>query len=359
VNEEGARALVTRAHAFGVRLLSVAVWADSGGGKACRNDLQRLRSGIAAVGRPSMELVVKIGRAGRTSLGALQEDVAYALKQLGTAYLDVVMLCALGPGRKGGNIEGAVRNMGALLGSGVVRAVGICASTAQELRRACSTGVVHVVETEFSLWCRERAARGLMDECARRGVRLLARAPLGPSAFAPGAERAHAGAESDDADQIAAVADFGASIGCSLRQVALAYLNTFSPMVTAIPSAASVAQIDEHLAARTVVLTEQQMQHLNALVPTRCGPPVTATGKGKKARKQGNRNNRRRTHGRSGSCDSSVSTSSTRAGDLDSPTVSEAPSDCSLSSRMSMPDVHECADDGIGADGGRGAAALS
>jgi diketogulonate reductase-like aldo/keto reductase len=300
-----------------------------------------------------LELVVKIGRAGRTSPGALQADVAYALKELGTAYLDVVMLCALRPGEK---IEAVMRHLGALLGSGVVRAVGICASTAQDLRRARNAGVVHVVEAEFSLWCREPAARALVDECARRGVRLLARAPFGrSSAFAPGAERAHAGAESDDADQIAAVADFGASIGCSLRQVALAYLNTFSPTVTAIPCAASVAQFDEHLAARTVVLTEQQMQHLDALVPMRCGPPVTAAGKGKKARKQGNRNNQRR-RGRSGSCGSSVSTSSTRARDLDSPTVSEAPSDCSLSSQMSMLDVYACADDGstrIAPDGGR------
>jgi aryl-alcohol dehydrogenase-like predicted oxidoreductase len=136
------------------------------------------------------------------------------------------------------------------------------------------------VQTEYSLWTRNPEI-AVLDACRALGTTLVAFSPLARG-FLPGTLRDVSGFDAKDirramprfapsnyAENLAlldGVAEVAREAGCSLAQLALAWLLHRGEHVLPIPGTTSIAHLEENLAAAQVTLTPAQMQRLDTLV---------------------------------------------------------------------------------------------
>ena len=200
-----------------------------------------------------------------------------ALKRLRT---DVIDLYYLHRWDRSVPIEDSVGALGELVGEGKIRAVGLSEVSAATLRRAHAVHPIAAVQTEYSLWTRN-AEIAVLDTCREIGAAFVAFSPLARG-FLPGTLRDVSGFDAKDIrramprfapsnyaanlallDGVAAVAQ---EAGCSLAQVALAWLLHRGDHVLPIPGTTSVAHLEENLGAASVTLTDAQMRRLEAAI---------------------------------------------------------------------------------------------
>lgn len=98
-----------------------------------------------------------------------------SLQRLGTDVIDIYYLHRVDPGVP---IEETVGAMGELVRRGKARWIGLCEAGAQTLERAHREHPVAVLQTEYSLWCRE-VEQDILPACKALGVGYVAYAPLG------------------------------------------------------------------------------------------------------------------------------------------------------------------------------------
>jgi aryl-alcohol dehydrogenase-like predicted oxidoreductase len=141
--------------------------------------------------------------------------------------------------------EETVGALAALRAEGKVRHVGLSNVSAQLLRRAQALVPVVSVQNRFSL--ADRSSQDVLDECERQGIAFLPWYPLEAGGLArPGG----------------AVGRIAAAHDATAAQVALAWLLARSPVVAPIPGTASVAHLEEDVAAAELELTEEELAAL-------------------------------------------------------------------------------------------------
>lgn len=175
-------------------------------------------------------------------------------------------------------IEESVGAMGEMVAAGKVRAIGMSELTLDQLRAAHATHPVATLQSELSLWTRH-----LLDEvapwCAANDVALVPFAPLGrgfltgrfgPDAtFAEGDVRAvnprftpeALAANQPIVDAVRAVAG---RRGATPAQVALAWVLAQGDAVVPIPGSRNVAELEDNVAAASLVLTADDLAALDA-----------------------------------------------------------------------------------------------
>ncbi len=189
-------------------------------------------------------------------------------------------------------VEDSIGAMARLVEAGKVRAIGISEVSAATIRRAHGVHPLAAVQTEYSLWTRN-AEVAVLDTCRELGIAFVAFSPLARG-FLTGELRDVSGLPPKDIrlamprfqpghweknllllDGLAAVAR---EQGCTMGQLALAWLLARAPHVIPIPGTTRIDHLRENLGALDVRLSPDAVTRLDGLINTRTvsGPRYNA-----------------------------------------------------------------------------------
>jgi len=180
-------------------------------------------------------------------------------------------------------VEDSVGEMSRLVEEGKARALGLSEVSARTLRRAHAVHPIAALQSEYSLWTRNPEL-GVLDTCRELGIAFVAFSPLGRGYLA-GALRDVGTLDEKDIRRpmprflpenyaknlqlLDAVRSIAAEAGCTLAQLALAWLLRRDERVIPIPGTTSIAHLADNLGAAAVPLDTEQMARLDILVNQR------------------------------------------------------------------------------------------
>ncbi len=257
-----------------------------------RRDLRTLRHGelvgrAIADRRDKVVLATKYGLVSHAGGGPGHVDsspdnvrtaVEGSLRRLGTDHIDLLYQHRVDPRTP---IEDAVGAAAELVEQGKVRYLGLSEAWLDTVRRAHTVHPIAALQSEYSLWTRDQEAE-MLPLLRELGIGLVAYSPLGRG-FLTGAIRSCDDLADDDfrktkprfsrdnfgrnlalADEVCVLAG---EIGATPAQVALAWLLAQGDDIVPIPGTKKVSRLEENVAADTVELTSEQVQHLTNLAP--------------------------------------------------------------------------------------------
>jgi len=180
---------------------------------------------------------------------ALTQAIEDNLRHLGLDVLDVVNLRSmLHPAKpKEGSLAPQLEALLALQARGLIRHIGLSNVTATQIAEARAMTPIVCVQNMYNL--AHRQDDELVDQLAQQGIAWVPFFPLG--GFSP--------LQSDRLNEVAA------SLNATPMQVALAWLLRRSPNILLIPGTSSPAHLQENLASRSLVLSDEVMAKLNSL----------------------------------------------------------------------------------------------
>jgi pyridoxine 4-dehydrogenase len=141
--------------------------------------------------------------------------------------------------------EDSVGELARMRDEGMIRHVGLSNVSVEELHRAQEIVPVVSVQNRYSL--ADRSSEDVLDECERQGIAFLPWYPL---------------AVGDLAQPGGSLGRIASARGATPAQVALAWLLARSPVVIPIPGTASVAHLEENVAAAQVELSDFELAAL-------------------------------------------------------------------------------------------------
>lgn len=292
VSEEQAKAVIWHAAANGVTLFNSATFYGPLNEVGYGANLRLIRKCIDGLDRSKIQLMVKIGmdtrcpveKTGsswvlRADAAALRADVDFALEQLGTDYIDIIVLCRIPTDRP---LEESIETMKALVKEGKARHIGVSEANASNIRRAHAVHPLFCIEQEWSLWTRDIEAE-IVPTCRELGIKIVAYSPLGRG-FLTGSFRSRSDMDPSDyrlkgqprfaennfdsnmalVDKVKVVAD---RKGITVGQLALAWVHAQGDDVIPIPGTSSISHLDQNLAAAHVKLTEEELKEITELFP--------------------------------------------------------------------------------------------
>jgi len=180
-------------------------------------------------------------------------------------------------------IEDSVGELARLVQDGKVRSIGLSEVSAATLRRAHAVHPIAAVQTEYSLWTRNPEI-AVLQTCKELGAAFVAFSPVArgfltdspPDAAAfdardirNGMPRFAAGNYAANLALLAGVRALATEAGCTVAQLALAWLLARGEHVLPIPGTTSVAHALENFAALQVVLSSAQLSRLDSLINDR------------------------------------------------------------------------------------------
>jgi aryl-alcohol dehydrogenase-like predicted oxidoreductase len=190
-------------------------------------------------------------------------------------------------------IEDSVGALADLVAAGKIRAIGLSEVSAATIQRAHAVHPVSAVQSEYSLWSRE-AEIAVIDTCRQIGATFVA--------FSPLARGFLCGELNDPASQLQtgdirlamprfapdnyarnlallpACQAIAGEVGCSMAQLALAWILAKQPDMVVIPGTRTIAHLEDNLGAGRVVLGADVVVRLDALIneKTVIGPRYNA-----------------------------------------------------------------------------------
>jgi aryl-alcohol dehydrogenase-like predicted oxidoreductase len=178
-------------------------------------------------------------------------------------------------------IEDTVGAMSRLVEQGKVRYLGLCEAGLETIRRAHATHPIAAVQMEYSLWTRDCEPH-LLPLLHDLGIALVAYSPLGRG-FLTGAfrsrddliptDRRHAhprfqeGNFEHNRELLPPLARIARARGCSLAEVALAWLLSRGDRVIPIPGTKRRRYLEQNACSIDVVLDEPALRALDAAFP--------------------------------------------------------------------------------------------
>ena len=189
-------------------------------------------------------------------------------------------------------VEESIGAMARLVEAGKVRAIGMSEVSAATIRRAHAVHPLAAVQTEYSLWTRN-AEVAVLDTCRELGITFVAFSPLARgfltgelrdvSALPPkdirlNMPRFQAGHWEKNLELLEPYAAVAREQGCSMGQLALAWLLARAPHVVPIPGTTRADHVRENLGALDVRLSPATIARLDGLINTRTvsGPRYNA-----------------------------------------------------------------------------------
>ncbi len=171
----------------------------------------------------------------------LREACEGSLKRLRVERIDLYQLHAPDPEVP---LEESLGALADLRAQGKIRHIGVSNVSVDELRRACAVVAVASVQNRYNVG--DRRHDPVLEECERRGIAFLPWHPLAEG----------------DADA-AVIARLVRRRAATPPQIALAWLLARSPVIAPIPGTASLAHLEENVAAADIVLTPEDMAELS------------------------------------------------------------------------------------------------
>jgi aryl-alcohol dehydrogenase-like predicted oxidoreductase len=200
-----------------------------------------------------------------------------SLKRLGVERIDLYYVHRVDPERP---IEETMEGLAALKLEGKIGHIGLCEVRAETLRRAHAVHPVTAVQTEYSLWSRDVEAE-ILPACRELGIGFVAYSPLGRG-FLTG--RFQAGSQFEAGDLRAILPRFteenatangalvdvvrtiAAGKGCTLAQVALAWLLGKGNNIVPIPGTKRLKYLEENCAAASITLSADESASLERAI---------------------------------------------------------------------------------------------
>ena len=209
---------------------------------------------------------------------AVRNFLCYSLQRLRVDYIDLYYPSRVDPNVP---IEDTVGTLGELVREGKVRHVGLSEVGPETLRRASSVHPIAMVQTEYSLWTRD-IERRVLPTCRELGVPVVAYSPLGrgfltgtfkaPGDLAQGDSRRYmprfqAGNFEHNAALVRRMEEIAGRKGCTLAQLALAWLLAQGPDIVPIPGTKRRERLEENLGALDLELSGDDLRLLNEAAP--------------------------------------------------------------------------------------------
>jgi aryl-alcohol dehydrogenase-like predicted oxidoreductase len=202
-----------------------------------------------------------------------------SLARLGVDHVDVYYLHRADPDVP---IEETIGAMAELVAAGKVRHLGVSELNPQTLRRAAGAAPLAALQSEYSLFTRDVETNGVLATARELGIALVAYAPLGRGILTGAVRSTGALAQTDLRRRIprfdpgnfernlALVDALGAIArerGCTLAQLALAWLLARGEDVVALPGCERVAHAEENARAAEIALDAATAERIGALFP--------------------------------------------------------------------------------------------
>jgi aryl-alcohol dehydrogenase-like predicted oxidoreductase len=209
--------------------------------------------------------------------GSLRAAVESSLTRLDTDRIDLFYLHRID---RDTPIEESIGALAQLVQAGKIRHIGLSECSVPTLRRAHAEHPIAAVQNEYSLWSRE-PEHGILAACRELGVGLVAYSPLGRGFLAanfrslqdlPADDNRRSQPRFQDANAehnaqvVTAIAAMAARKGCSLPQLAIAWVLAQGADVTPIPGMKTRTHLNDNLGALQVVLSGAEEQELRRLV---------------------------------------------------------------------------------------------
>ncbi|RLM00061.1 hypothetical protein CFD26_103030 [Aspergillus turcosus] len=238
--------------------------------------------------RDQIFLATKFGFVQGGKLHEINSSAAYckkacdeSLKRLGVDSIDLYYLHSPNPETP---IEETMRAMVELQKEGKIKHIGVSSVSSATLRRACKVANVVAVQTEYCVFSRDiegPTGTNLLATCRELGVAMVASCPLGRGVITSTFSKGEPVGDSDDrrpkvipkfleenrernvkvASQFAALAE---KKGCTVSQLALAWLLKQGNDIFAIPGTRRVKYLEENWGALQISLTDEEEAEIRA-----------------------------------------------------------------------------------------------
>jgi aryl-alcohol dehydrogenase-like predicted oxidoreductase len=208
----------------------------------------------------------------------VREGIDCSLRRLGTDHLDLYQLHRVDEKVPLEETWGA---MAEVVAAGKARAIGMSEATVEQLERAHAIHPVASVQSELSVWTRDRLG-DVLPWCREHDVAFIPFAPLGRGyltgtitaasfdecdfrARNPRFTRAALQANLAIVERVRAVAE---RVGATPAQVALAWVLAQDELVVPIPGTTKVERVEENAGAAFVSLSVSDLDELDAVPAT-------------------------------------------------------------------------------------------
>lgn len=206
----------------------------------------------------------------------LRQNCEDSLQRLGT---DVIDLYYLHRWDQNVPIEESVGEMARLKDEGKIRALGLSEVGVQTLRRAHQEHPIAALQSEYSLWSRN-AELGTLAACQELGIAYVAFSPMGRGflsgklqqvgGWEPGDIRASmprfaAAAYAQNLRLLGPMQAVAEKAGCTLAELAMAWVLHQGEHVIALPGTTSVAHLQENLRGGCIQLSAQWLAELGEI----------------------------------------------------------------------------------------------
>jgi len=201
-----------------------------------------------------------------------------SLQRLDVEVIDLYYLHRVDPNTP---IEVTVDAMAGLVKAGKVRGIGLSEVSAETLKKAHAVHPISAVQSEYSLWSRE-PEDGVLQTCRELGIAFVAYSPLGRG-FLTGQIRSPEDLAPDDfrrsvprfmgynfqknLDLVQQIRQLAAQKQCTPAQLALAWVMAQGEDIFPIPGTKHVRYLEENAGAAAIVLTDDELEQINSIVP--------------------------------------------------------------------------------------------
>jgi pyridoxine 4-dehydrogenase len=207
---------------------------------------------------------------------AVKNFLAYSLRRLGTAYIDIYRPARLDPQVPIEDTVGAIADM---VKGGYVKHIGLSEVGAETIRRAHAVHPIADLQIEYSLFSRS-IEQTILPTCRELGIGITAYGVLSRGLLSGHWSKERAGRDArtmfprfsgENLDRnlqlVESLRSFAAARGGTVAQLAIAWVLARDPAIVALVGSRQRAQLTESLGATNLVLNAADLAELDALVP--------------------------------------------------------------------------------------------
>jgi aryl-alcohol dehydrogenase-like predicted oxidoreductase len=220
----------------------------------------------------------------------VRSSIDGSLERLGTDYVDLFYQHRVDPNVE---IEETVGAMAELVQQGKVRHIGLSEAAPETIRRAHAVHPITAVQTEFSLWTRDPEQNGILETCRDLGIGFVAYSPLGrgflsgrftspdeleDNDFRKRGPRFTGENLQDNLKLAAKIKEIADEKQITPAQLAIAWVLAQGDDIVPIPGTKRRTYLEQNAGAVDVELTAEDLQRIEAELPTVAGERYDETG---------------------------------------------------------------------------------
>ena len=208
----------------------------------------------------------------------VRKSIERSLKNLNVDHVDLYYQHLVDPNVP---IEDTIGAMADLVKEGKIRYIGMSEAAPETIRRAAKVHPITALQTEYSLWSRDPEDE-ILATVRELGIGFVAYSPLGRG-FLTGQIKSPDDFEPDDTrrswprfqgenfqknlELVEKVKELADEKSCTPGQLALAWVLAQGDDIVPIPGTKHVEYLQENIAAVDVMLTKDDLERLDAIVP--------------------------------------------------------------------------------------------